>query len=545
MSNDRRQTPGHARRARSAIIVLVLSSGVFLTSAWLLASDLPLVMDEVDYVQAMMNWGTLGLPIFRHGYVDPTRHNPHAVREREIVLAGRRFRVFRDPDQRWGETPSNLATFLVRDDGQVFSYALWHPPLYLWIGQWLPLQGDETASAARYMNVLFVWAAFVVVLWRVGRLYPRRWSVVAAGAVVILVSTPVMLGASLIDVHSGLGPLTVIIWIVLAGASPLPSWPRVLGAAVSLAAVFANCLSLGTGCLAAFVIWRGFGALAGVRNTGALLKDSCVLIGGVAVFAVGYLFTCQLLDLPASYAFLHSARKAVAIEPVETVRLLADYLVALNPAFVLLAMAAAARTWRGGRKQAARHPLGLAAMTVASCVVMYALAGAQAYGFDKYIIPASMLMGLLVAGATAHAATSRRPRITKSVLLLLVLGSIWGAVALVCEVVREDRHPYRSDTASMRSVAEFMRRQGISDREPLICDKDIAFLLDRPFYEAFGGPVVDPDAVPALRRAEQFWLILGPQWWSKLSPLAITAREQYERVHAVGKYEVYRCTPQR
>ena len=263
------------------------------------------------------------------------------------------------------------------------------------------------------------------------------------------------------------------------------------------------------------------------------------------MFAVCYLFTCQFLDLPASYAFLHSATSAFAIEPVEAVRLLADYLVDLNPAFVLLATVAAARTCLGGRKQAARHPLGLAAMTVATCVVMYALAGAQAYGFNKYIIPASMLMGLLVAGATAHAATSRRPRTTRPVLLLLVLGSIWGTVALVCEVVREDRHPYRSDTASMHSVAEFMQRQSISDREPLICDKDIAFLLDRPFHEAFGAPIFDPDAVSALRRAEQFWLILGPQSWSKFSPLAVTAREKFERVHAVGKYEVYRCTPQR
>ncbi len=117
-ARDRRESGGRAGRARGVIIVLALSAGVFITSAWLLGSDLPLVMDEVDYVQAMMNWGTLGLPIFRHGYVDPTRHNPHAVREREIVLAGRRFQVLRDPDQRWGETPSNLATFLVRDHEQ-------------------------------------------------------------------------------------------------------------------------------------------------------------------------------------------------------------------------------------------------------------------------------------------------------------------------------------------------------------------------------------------------------------------------------------------
>jgi hypothetical protein len=146
---------------------------------------------------------------------------------------------------------------------------------------------------------------------------------------------------------------------------------------------------------------------------------------------------------------------------------------------------------------------------------------------------------VVVAGVVATCADRPGRWSARLCVVGVVVGAAWGAVAAVREITTDDRHPYLSDVTSMLPVADFLRGANIPPSDSLICDKDVAFLLDRPFYEAFGTPVYRPSLLPGIAWARRVWVVLGPQEWCDRAPIAALAREQYECVYAIGRYAVF------
>jgi hypothetical protein len=505
-----------------------------------LAWNLPPVMDEVDYLQAMSNWSTLGLPVFDHGLDDTARH-VHPSRIGAMRLGGRGFAVYSDPDER-----GNDIAYLVRDDGELFSYGLWHPPLYVGIGALLARSGLRGALGMRVMNLALALAALVVAVLLAGRQEPANRLAGVGVALSAFACIPFLWGAGLLDVQSGLGPLVVLLWMAIASTAPERSrGGRSLAMTILLAVVLSSSLALGAACAAGLLLTRLLQWGAGSRDARSLAHAVLVIAAGSLVFVAAYGLAAIAFKLPWACTFQHNLQSAGSRGAQEfgsgsawwVVRRAARMILELNPVVIAAVAIAAFALARRGVRPAMDHWLALPIVTLAILFGGFAVLGASAYGFPKYVISAGLLAAL-VSGASG-ASLSRRPSgaLVAGAIAILAVG--WGISSLAAEIGRHDRHPYVSDVVSMPAAANAVRDLPNSPDEALICDKDVAFLARRPFVEAFGPALEDPPRMEVVAKARRVWLLLGPQSWRETSPIAARSRAGFAKVWSRGTYELW------
>jgi len=515
-------------RSIAAVVACILFAALAAGLTW----NLPAVMDEADYVQAMANWAGLGLPIFDHGRDDPARH-ARPVPVGAFHRGAHAFTAYSDP-----AAGGNDIAYLVRDDGEWMSYGLWHPPLEVGIGALLERAGARGTGAKRLMSVAFALAALIVTA-RFASLSGGRHAPIAV-AIGALACPPLLWGAGLIDVHSGLGSLTVAIWIALASVDPEErTTRRAIAMSGALAGVFASALGLGAACAAAFLLVAALRALV-ARSAIPLLHAALVCVGAALLLTAAYGATAVAFHLPWQCTFQHNlltagSRGASRLESSGTfgiVRHVARVALDLNPVLIAAAVIGAARTVRREAARALSHPLALASLTLAALMVGYGVVGAGAYGFPKYVISAGLLAALIAGAGISALAEHTRGRGLALAALLLALG--FGAAALTREIARHGRHPYESDVAAMPAAAAALASAPIAQGDALICDKDVAMLARRSFVEAFGPGLEDPPRIAAVRNARRVWLLVGPQPWRETAPIA--RRADFHPVWSRGKY---------
>jgi hypothetical protein len=497
----------HITRRTGYLLAIVLALAVFSISfVWQIQKN-PLRLDEVEYFQCIDNLTHLGVPFYYAGQVDLDHSQLIHLSTRWLQGAPYDFYRFKP------ETGIVKETFfaLTADNGR-YTYGMWHPPLYIYLGalffRLFPLT-PETSTALRYFNLLFAAGTFAGIYALAHALYGRRGLPVTAAALTLYaLNSLATRGALLIDYNATLGPCAAV-WFAFTyiRAQQRPAVSRSL----ILATAFAFFTSLGIGvCLVSGTLAHSVLVRRAVRPWRVWIA----LALGVVVFLLLFLAFCALFNLPFTQPFLHNLQR-LTFGPGATPHSLLDWATVIwtylgffgrEIGYTTLWIAAALGLTQLYRRQllqtSERSYLPL--MTLMSFIAFAALRG-DAYGFPKYILFALPLLFVFLAGEGLAVIVASRTlawpwrALTATALPVVALVSGLHSLAVA-------RMPgstlFNPGEQGITAAAQALHDATTTD-EVVLSDRDVAFFAGRKYVGWSFALMTDADALHTRVSAEQ------------------------------------------
>lgn len=486
------RNPGkpHARILYGLIIVLIFVAFLLLAHAQIQKN--PLRADEVDYYRSMESVVTLGLPLYYAGEVN--------LRPESLInlstqrLGGQQFDFYRFRP----ETGILKETFFALTNGASrYTYGLWHPPLYIYLGSLyfrvIPLT-PLTSSGLRYFNLIFSLGIFAGMIAFSRVLYGARPGLTAALAVLLYtLNSLAVRGAILIDYNATLGPC-VAIWFAVAYLRRERGRGGYLGLGLLTVLAFLTGLGIGSALLAGVCVYT---VISGrVRHSWRAL--AAVIAGFLAFFPI-FLAFARLANVPFSQPFLHNLQRVGA--RLDLTWLVAQIRAALEfsafysrevgyPVILLgLALGVSLCITRQARRAPARS---LAPILVVVGFLLQGSLRAEAYGFAKYILFLLPLFFVYLAGEIVHLlfvapAPHWRRLLVGSALVAVILLQAQNSVEWVR---RPGSTLYFAGEQGIESISQQARALTAPD-EAILSSKDIAFFADRKFVQWYGALLSD------------------------------------------------------
>jgi len=456
----------------------------FLLLAQAHISKNPLRGDEVDYYRSMENVFTLGLPLYYAGEVNlQTEALLHLSTRR---LAGAQFEFYRFRP----ETGVLKETFFAIKDGTSrYTYGMWHPPLYIYLGAlWfrlVPLT-PITSSGLRYFNLIFSIGIFIGMIALSHVLYGGGLGLTAALATLLYTTCSLAVrGSILIDYNATLAPC-VAIWLVFVY--------------LRCERGHRNCVALGLLTVLAFLTSLGIGAalLAGIYAYVALSgqirrsRRALTAVGaGFTAFFPIFLALARLLNLPFSQPFLHNIQR-VGIQSdlawlIAQIQAAAELNVfySREVGYPLILAAIILTAWRYVTGQASQAPARLLLPTlIIAGFALYSGLRADAWGFPKYILYLLPILCTYLAGETTTHLSAGDMRLwrrwlIRGALTIVVLLQLYSTLA---GLIQPGSTLYFPGEQGIEFISQQVQATTAAD-ETILGMKDVAFFADRKFVQ--------------------------------------------------------------
>lgn len=471
---------------------LVLYLGVFK----LQVDRNPLRGDEVDFFQCMRNVNALGRPLYYAGEIRVPVASVQPLGSE--TLAGQHFQFYRfKPETGILKEPF----YAVTAGTSRYTYCLWHPPLYVYLGAlFLRVFDLPTAEASlfRYTHLLYVLLMFAGLAALMRELYPSTWFLGFSLTMLSLASSRLTVAASSLIDYNGALAMSVVVWLVwalLVADRHSRAAPRVV---ILMALTFGVGLGVGTAVLLGLLLWSM------IFHRSALLRHAFELLLGAALFVVVLWLVAQLARFPFSQPFLHNFQRAELPTPLSS-RLLAivEYtgwyvdeisLVAVGVALLLCILHLARQRAHHETMGAARPDclqldsrVLLLPTIVLTTVLSQAALRADAYGFPKYIAFALPLLFAFIGGELAGFVARGRGRWAAAAAVFLLI------VSLLAQTADRLQQPggtlYMAGEEGFVAAADAVAANTPRD-EVFLGSKDLAFYANRKFIQWSGNLLV-------------------------------------------------------
>ena len=501
MDETRDITPRKASLADAAMswrgwrLVFFLAVGFYVTAFCWLAAKHPLRMDEVDYFGAMDNAFRLGVPLYYAGEVNYRSENLLHLFDRS--LAGQPYAFYRFKP----ETGILKETFFALSNNHSrYTYGLWHPPLYIYLGA--PVVSGlgltpATSATLRGFNLLFVLGVFAGLYLLSHRYYgPSRGTAISALAAWLYALTPWAIpGSLLIDYNATLGPC-VALWFAVALTGTLtatrwpsgtPSLPDRYVVSLTLLAALAWLTSLGIG-LCLTIAAASFTLLAPRRLR---RKQTLVaLVAGGLLFVVFFWLLCLAVRMPFSQPFLHNWQRLGARPNLTWLYQQSQIILRYLTTYAFAAgLALSLSTILLGITALKRHSLAtfLPVSTLVAWVA-HGFIGGEAYGVPKYILFTLPLMCVFVSGQILTSIITTGPgnprprwvaRLANGWLIVLLSAQAIQMAALISQPGSILYQAHEEGTVAIaQELAPYCQHE-----ETILAPKDIAFYAGCRFVQ--------------------------------------------------------------
>lgn len=480
-------------------MLLLAGCGVYMAAFAIQVDRNPLRADEVDYFQCMRNITVLGKPLYYAGEIDLSQNSVLPLSTE--VLDGRSFRFYRFKP----ETGILKQTFFTVVDGDSrYTYCLWHPPLYVYLGGLL-LRLFESAIAQpallRYTNLIYALGMLIGMGVLIRELYRPAWLLGLGLAAVLLATNSLAVRAGLLVDYNGALAQCGVVWAAWAFLR-LDLQPLAMPfAIVLLALTFAIGLGVGVSTLLGLLLW----ALL-FRRRYALIRSIAAITGGVLLFVAVFWLLAQVADLPFSQPFLHNFQRADLQAPVASrlnavVRFSSWYVREIGLVTVVIGLLLGLNLLRS--QEAGRR---LLPVLVLVAIISQASLSGDAYGFPKYIAFALPLLAVLIGGELSMLAQAPCWRYAAvGLFLVMSLAQVWQAQEILARP---------GGTLYMRGEQGFLSfaKAVAADSQPgdtLLSSKDLAFYAGRQFVEWHGALLTDASVLERRVKNEQVTFIAG------------------------------------
>jgi len=484
-----------------ALVLLLAGCGIYLTTFAIQVDRNPLRADEVDYFQCMRNITVLGKPLYYAGEIDLSPDNVLPL-SRE-VLAGRSFDFYRFRP----ETGILKQTYFAIADGDSrYTYCLWHPPLYVYLGGlFLRLFDPAVAQPAllRTMNLVYVLGMLIGMGFLIRELYRPGWLLGLGLASVLFATNSLAVRAGLLIDYNGALAQCVAVWAAWAYLR-LDRQLRAMPFAIFLLALtFAVGLGVGASMLLGLLLWTLL-----FRRGVTLIRHIAAAAGGVLLFIAAFWLFSQLAGLPFSQPFLHNFQRADLQAPlssrlVAVVRFTGWYAREIDLGAIILGVLIG--LYHLLHKQADRL---LVPVLILVAVISHAGLSGDAYGFPKYVGFALPLLFALIGGELGTLAQASRWRpFAVALFLILSLAQAWQSREILA---RPGGTLYmRGEQGFLRAAYATAANTGPSDT--LLSSKDLAFYADRNFVEWYGSSLAELSVLQRRVKNEQVTAIAASQ----------------------------------
>jgi len=499
----------------------------------------PLRMDEVDYFQCMANVTKMGLPLY---YAREERIEAGLIEwlgSRQLADGVYRF-------YRFGPNSgvSKESYFAIREENSRYTWCMWHPPLYIYLGSVAFRLFDiapQNSYVLRFHNLLYSVGA----IWGMARLsmqlYQRNWyRAFSLGLLLYITCDLALRGSILIDYSAALAPC-VTVWFVLAILRSVKRNHLSFGLVVMTALALGTSFGLAASLLLIASIWLSVYSVVDVR-AGLPWRTALGLAFGVGLFIALYWFACYLLQLPFAQPFLHNSSRAGIVLSVQWMvsRLSLVYHygiwysreIGLATCSVFVALAC----WSVlGRWTAVTIDRLLLPVSVIIGVATQASLGGNAYGFPKYILFVLPLMFLFIGGEITKVIPGAGLWARASVVGLLAfllgtqLSTTWATA------IGPGYDLYNRGEIGVVEVGQTLSAL-TPDHEVLLCSKDVGFYAQRKFVEWYGPLLNDVVQLSDLVASE------GVRYAARNLPVSEAVQRfldfNFPRRSVVGGYEI-------
>ena len=226
---------------------------VYLVSFRVQVERNPLRADEVDFYRCTRNVISLGRPLYYAGEV--TLPVAHVVPLGAATLDGQAFQFYRFKP----ETGILKETFFGITDGDSrYTYCLWHPPLYVYLGS-LALRlveiPDAQANLFRYSHLVYVALMLLGIAALMRELYRPVWFLGLALATLFLACSSLAVRASVLVDYNGALAMSAAVWVAWAFLRASRESRYFPLAAAGLALSFLVGLGVGTSLALGLLLW--------------------------------------------------------------------------------------------------------------------------------------------------------------------------------------------------------------------------------------------------------------------------------------------------
>ncbi len=540
--------PASNRRTR-VLLWALLSVGLllFLLAFAVQVRRNPLRGDEVDFFQCMRNVVALGRPLYYAGEVDIAPASVLSLGSES--LAGQLFQFYRFKPA----TRILKETFFAITAGNSrYTYCLWHPPLYIYLGAGLLKLFDPPTAQAnlfRFTHLVYVALMFAGMAALMRELYRPVWLLGLALAALFLACCNLAVSASVLIDYSGALAMCVVVWLTYACVRTDREPRFALPAAGTLALAFAVGLGVGAACALGLLLW---GLLL---RRDAFMRYALVVLGGAALFLVGWWLLARVAGLPFTQPFLHNFQRAALGAPLAS-RLAAVihyttwYVKQIGPAAVGLALLLSG--WRVLRLSSthvrvlatADSPardvrILLLPALVGVALLSQAALSADAYGFPKYVAYALPLLFVFIGGELALLAQSRPAHWLAAGVTLALIGTlIWQTAETLG---KPGGTLYMAGEQGFLAAANLVTAHSTPD-EAFLGSKDVGFYAGRKFVQWSGNLLSNFPLLQERVEAEGVHLVAASQQQlDALSPeVAEWLNQHATLLTSSGDYAVYR-----
>lgn len=508
----------------------------------------PLRGDEVDFLLCMENVDALGRPLYYAGEINIPVASIESLGS--DTLAGQAFQFYRYKP----ETGILKETFFaITDDNSRYTYCLWHPPLYVYLGA-LVLRGFELphaqANLFRYSHLIYVAFMFGGLAMLLRELYRPVWSYALPLTTVFLACSGLAVAASTLVDYNGALAMCVVVWLAWAFLRADREPRHAPLAAVLLAFTFGVGLGIAASTLLGLLLWTV------CFHRSALIRHAITFLAGATLFLIVFWLSAQAAHFPFSQPFLHNFQRAALQTPLSS-RLVATFrhlgwyaeeigLIAVGAGLLLC-------VWRFLSDRSVPVTAGAAdVLGFASCARVFLLPtlvlvalfsqaalSADAYGFPKYIAFALPLLFAFLGGELVRHTAQPRSRWFAAATALSVLLSLGVKTG---DMLRNPSGTlYMAGEQGFFAAAKVVAALTGPD-EVILVSKDLAFYSDRRFIQWSGSLLQNPTLLQQRIVTEQVHLAAVSQ-----NQLASASPEvaQWLAEHAViaaspGDFRVYR-----
>lgn len=482
-----------------ALLLLLTGCGVYLAAFASQVNRNPLRVDEVDFFQCMRNITVLGKPLYYAGEIDLPENAVLPLSTK--ILAGRSFRFYRFKP----ETGILKETFFAVTDGDSrYTYCLWHPPLYVYLGGLFLRLFDLTIAQAallRYTHLVFALGMFIGMGFLVRELYRPAWLLGLALSALFLATNSLAVRAGLLVDYNGALAQCAAVWLAWAFLRAVHQ-PRAMPlATVLLALTFAVGLGVGASMLLGLLLWTLI-----FRHRLALIRQLAIIVAGVLLFVVAFWLFARVADLPFSQPFLHNFQRAglqasLASRLAAVVRFAGWYAREIGLVGVVVGLLLGLNKVRLRRADR----LLLPTLVLVAMLSQAGLSG-DAYGFPKYIAFALPLLFAFVGSELGVLAQAARWRpLAAAVVFVLVLAQTWQTADVLARP---------GGTLYVRGEQGFLpaaNAVGANSQpsETLLSSRDVAFYANRKFLQWSGALLTDPSILQRRVENEQVTAIVA------------------------------------
>jgi hypothetical protein len=439
----------------------------------------PLRADEVDYYQSMVNVFTLGLPLYYAGEVYYTPEQLLHLSTRPLGPEKKLFHFYRFRP----ETGVLKETFFaLTDDHSRYTYAMWHPPLYVYLGalflRLFPFPVEASAQI-RYFNLIFTAGILAGMAALSRQLYPGQTRPTLALAFILYgLNNLAIRGTILIDYNATLAPC-VAMWFAIAYLQSTRHQRGYLGLGLTALAAFATSLGL----IVTLLIGTAIHLLILSRRNRPW-RTLFALAAGTLTFLPLFWIVCRLGHLPFSQPFLHNIQRAAPSLHLANLTLgdifgLYAREVGYAPLWLGAGLTARLLLHRETSDRLGRAFLPLLMLTG---TLIHGVLRAEAYGFPKYILFLLPWLSVYLAGESVNWMTERpKPAFARlSIGLALAIVIAWQGITSWKALSRPGGTLYFAGEQGILAIAHRVQEQTSPD-ETILSPKDVAFYAQRKF----------------------------------------------------------------